>query len=199
MRVRRVGRDAVLVECADADQVRATYAEARRRVSARDIVPAAATVLIDGLDPGELASLMDDIGTWDTAPVAEDPGTPVELPVRYDGPDLAVVARLWECDTDEVARLHMECEFVVAFCGFAPGFAYCTGLPERLWVPRRDEPRSRVPPGSVGLAGEFTGVYPTATPGGWQLVGHTDVELWRPDEEHPALLTPGTAVRFVDA
>ena len=79
---------------------------------------------------------------------------------------------------DEVVATHTGTELVVAFCGFAPGFPYCTGLPERLAVPRLDSPRTRVPAGSVGLAGPFTGVYPTASPGGWRLIGRTDLVLW---------------------
>ena len=89
-------------------------------------------------------------------------------------------------------------ELTVAFVGFAPGFAYCTGLPPELAVPRLDRPRARVPAGAVGLAGEYTGVYPTASPGGWRLVGRTDARLWDTDRDEPALLTPGTRVRFVE-
>ena len=97
-----------------------------------------------------------------------------------------------------VAR-HGEVEFVSAFCGFAPGFAYLAGLPEKYAVPRLDSPRSRVPAGAVGLAGAWCGVYPTASPGGWRLLGRTDATLWDPDRSRPALLAPGTRVRFVPA
>jgi KipI family sensor histidine kinase inhibitor len=99
----------------------------------------------------------------------------------------------------EAVATHTSTDFVVAFCGFAPGFAYCTGLPDELTVPRHADPRPRVPAGSVGLAGEFTGVYPTASPGGWRLLGRTDLTLWEPDREQPATLAPGTRVRFVQA
>ena len=102
-------------------------------------------------------------------------------------------------DAAEVARIHRETEFMVAFCGFAPGFAYCTGLPADLAVRRRSEPRARVPAGAVALAGEFTSVYPSASPGGWQLIGSTTLEVWRDDPTRPALLAPGHRVRFVDA
>jgi KipI family sensor histidine kinase inhibitor len=98
---------------------------------------------------------------------------------------------------DEVVATHTASDLVVAFCGFAPGFAYCTGLPERLAVPRLDSPRARVPAGSVGLAGPFTGVYPTESPGGWRLLGRTDLVLWDEERDPPATLSPGTAVRFV--
>jgi KipI family sensor histidine kinase inhibitor len=100
---------------------------------------------------------------------------------------------------DEVVTTHTGTELVVAFCGFAPGFPYCTGLPERLAVPRLDAPRTRVPAGAVGLAGPFTGIYPTASPGGWRLIGHTDLVLWDTDRDPPATLVPGTRVRFVAA
>ena len=93
---------------------------------------------------------------------------------------------------------HGAVEFVSAFCGFAPGFAYLSGLPEELYVPRLDEPRSKVPPGSVGLAGQFTGVYPRSSPGGWQLIARTEETLWDLERDPPALLSPGTRVRFTD-
>ncbi|GAA3308229.1 hypothetical protein GCM10020295_69690 [Streptomyces cinereospinus] len=121
----------------------------------------------------------------------------VELPVRYDGPDLADVAALWGVSEPEVARIHAGTEFRVAFCGFAPGFGYLTGLPPHCHVPRRATPRTAVPAGSVALAGPYTGVYPHASPGGWQLIGSTDAVLWDPARVPAALLSPGTRVRFV--
>ncbi len=121
----------------------------------------------------------------------------VELPVRYDGPDLADVAALWGVPEREVARIHAATEFRVAFCGFAPGFGYLTGLPARYDVPRRATPRTAVHAGAVGLAGPYTGVYPRASPGGWQLIGTTDAVLWDTAREPAALLSPGTRVRFV--
>jgi KipI family sensor histidine kinase inhibitor len=99
-------------------------------------------------------------------------------------------------DPDEVVRIHLGTVFVVAFCGFAPGFAYCTGLPDGFTVRRRPEPRPRVPTGSVALAGEFTSVYPRSSPGGWQLIGTTDTVLWDETREPPSAIAPGTIVRF---
>jgi KipI family sensor histidine kinase inhibitor len=201
MHTRRVGAQALLVECADLAEVEATYAAVLSRadeLGAVDIVPAARTVLLDGLRDVIAAELLVD----SLEPAAAGPGPEarfVEIPVTYDGPDLAEVARQWEVDTSEVGRIHRDTEFVVAFCGFAPGFAYCTGLPAELVVRRRAEPRARVAPGSVALAGEFTSVYPSASPGGWQLIGSTSVPVWRPEADRPALLEPGTRVRFVDA
>jgi len=87
----------------------------------------------------------------------------------------------------------------VAFCGFTPGWAYLAGLPEELAVPRLDTPRAKVPAGSVGLADRYAGIYPTASPGGWRLIGHTDVTLFQPDRTPPALLVPGTRVRLVQS
>jgi KipI family sensor histidine kinase inhibitor len=202
MRARRVGQHGLLVECADAREVEAAYAVLRARateIGATDIVPAARTVLLDGLhEPGAAADLVAGLSPAPTDRASAERRL-VEVPVRYDGPDLAEVARQWRVSPDEVARIHQETEFVVAFCGFAPGFAYCTGLAADLGVRRRTAPRARVPAGSVALAGEFTSVYPTASPGGWQLIGSTDLEVWQPEAERPALLAPGTRVRFRDA
>ena len=119
--------------------------------------------------------------------------------MTYDGPDLAEVARLTGLDESEVVAAHTGTPWRIAFGGFAPGFAYLTGGDERLRVPRRDEPRTTVPAGAVGLAGEFSGVYPRPSPGGWQLIGSTEARLWDPDRDPPALLEPGGWVRFVEA
>ncbi|MBB5118282.1 allophanate hydrolase [Streptomyces eurocidicus] len=195
-----VGRHALLVELDTAEQAQALHAELLRRRAAgelppvREIVPAARTVLLDGLDdPGALAA---DLAGRPVPPLATADGEPLVLPVRYDGPDLAEVAALWGVAEDEVARIHSGLEFRVAFCGFAPGFGYLTGLPERLRVPRRATPRTAVPAGSVGLAGPYTGVYPRSSPGGWQLIGRTDAVLWDAGRQPAALLAPGTRVRF---
>ncbi|QLE71034.1 allophanate hydrolase subunit 1 [Streptomyces rectiverticillatus] len=196
----RVGPHALLVEVAGTGEAQALHAELLRRRAAgtlppvTEIVPAARTVLLDGLaDPQALAA---DIVHWDVPPLAAAGSEPVVLPVRYDGADLAEVAALWGVAEDEVARLHSGLEFRVAFCGFAPGFGYLTGLPEHLHVPRRATPRTAVPAGAVGLAGPYTGVYPRSSPGGWQLIGRTDAVLWDVEREPAALLAPGTRVRF---
>jgi KipI family sensor histidine kinase inhibitor len=195
MDIRRFGRDHVLVELDDEQQALALYDEARRRgVGASDIVSAARTVLFEGVrDAAALASSLPD---WDVRPSAAS-GELVEVPTTYDGADLEDVARRWDMTRDEVVATHTGHELVVAFCGFAPGFPYCTGLPERFAVPRLDSPRTRVPAGAVGLAGLFTGIYPTESPGGWRLLGRTELRLWDPDRDPPATLRPGTRVRFV--
>ncbi|MEV7419511.1 allophanate hydrolase subunit 1 [Streptomyces sp. NPDC089919] len=198
MRVLRVGADALLVEVDSAAAVTALHAELLRRRAAgelagvREIVPAARTVLLDGV--AEPAALAARLPGWPVPPPAETDGPEVVVPVRWDGPDLAEVASLWGAPVPEVMG---SASFRVAFCGFAPGFGYLTGLPERFHVPRRATPRTAVPPGSVALAGEFAGVYPRSSPGGWQLVGSTDAVLWDPAREPAALFAPGTRVRFV--
>jgi KipI family sensor histidine kinase inhibitor len=197
MRFIPVGHDAVLVEVADTEEATALYREARRReVDAVDVVPAACTVLFSGV--GDVPALTDAIHGWSFDRVTSAPTRVVDVPTVYDGPDLEAVARRWDMTVREAVVTHTSYELTVAFCGFAPGFAYCTGLPGRLAVPRLDRPRTRVPAGSVGLAGEFTGVYPTASPGGWQLLGTTEIRLWDDSRDEPATLSPGTRVRFVE-
>ncbi len=195
------GEDALLAEVATTADATSLYAAALAersagRIGAVDLVPGARTVLFDGVT--DLAGLRDWLEEWRPG-AAAGAGTArtVEVPTRYDGADLADVARRWDMTREEAVATHAGSPFVVAFCGFAPGFAYCTGLPERLAVPRLAEPRPRVPPGSVAVADVFTGVYPTASPGGWRLLGRTDLVLWDPAAPEPAVLAPGTRVRFV--
>ncbi|MDN5896482.1 MAG: allophanate hydrolase subunit 1 [Nocardioides sp.] len=192
MRLIPFGPDATLLEVADATEALDLALWLRERVDAREIVPAAATVLVSHATD-DLASV---VGQWTPSGGLEE-GSLVEVPVTYDGPDLTDVADHWGVPVDEVVSSHVSAHHVAAFSGFAPGFAYLAH--DGGWddVPRRAAPRSRVEPGSVGLAGPYTGIYPTASPGGWQLIGHTDIELWDQDREPPALLAPGTRVRFV--
>lgn len=202
MRTLPVGDHALLVEVSSGEQAQALHAELVRRraegsLAVREIVPAARTVLLDGLaDPARLAA---ELTAAEVPPAPPRAGEAVELRVRYDGPDLADVAAQWGVSPREVARIHAGTEFTVAFCGFAPGFGYLTGLPARYDVPRRDTPRTQVPAGSVALAGPYTGVYPRSSPGGWQLIGTTDAVLWDHARVPAALLSPGTRVRFVEA
>jgi KipI family sensor histidine kinase inhibitor len=120
----------------------------------------------------------------------------VEIPVVYDGVDLDAVAQRWGISAEQAVARHAGVEFVAQFCGFAPGFAYLAGLPPALRVPRRSTPRTIVPAGSVALADTWCGIYPVASPGGWQLIGRTSVTVWDPAADPPALLSPGTRVRF---
>ncbi|MCW2834278.1 MAG: Allophanate hydrolase subunit 1 [Nocardioides sp.] len=194
VRIIPVGDHARLVEVADARAAVSLALWARERgIPATEIVPGAATVLFDGLDGGiDLPAALDAWSQEEPVPA----GRQVVVPVVYDGPDLAAVAALWAVAVDEVVRRHTSVEFTSAFCGFAPGFAYLAGLPSEWAVPRLDQPRARVEPGSVGLAGAWCGVYPTASPGGWQLLGRTEAPLWDLARDEPALLSPGTGVRF---
>lgn len=132
-----------------------------------------------------------DVGT-----ASADQQAHVTIDVVYDGEDLDEVARLTGLSPDEVVAAHTAAPLQVGFGGFAPGFAYLIGGDERLHVPRRAEPRTKVPVGSVGLAGEFSGIYPRETPGGWQLIGRTEAVLFDVERDPPALLTPGTTVQF---
>jgi KipI family sensor histidine kinase inhibitor len=200
VRALRYGSRALLVECADPAQVAALHADLLRRRAAGilppcdDLVPAELTVLIDGLaDPDALAR---DLADWSPAPAPPGTAALTRIPVDYDGADLAQVAESWQMSVAEAVDLHAQGEYQVAFCGFVPGFAYLTGLPQRYWLPRRATPRTSVPTGSVAVAGPYTGVYPRSSPGGWHLIGTTDAPLWDLARPEPALLGPGARVRF---
>ncbi|MGZ5403013.1 MAG: 5-oxoprolinase subunit B family protein [Nocardioides sp.] len=191
-----VGRQAVLVEPADPAACTDLAGWLRERTPAHDVVPSAETVLVDGVE--DVASLLTLLDDWRPGELSSA-GELVEIPVHYDGPDLDDVAARWGTTPEQVVARHTSIDFVSRFCGFAPGFAYLSGLPDALAVPRLDSPRTSVPVGAVGLAGAWCGVYPTASPGGWRLLGRTDTALWDATREPPALLAPGTRVRFVRA
>ncbi|WP_421734849.1 5-oxoprolinase subunit B family protein [Cellulomonas sp.] len=203
-RVLPYGDDAVLVELADLaevraldDAVRAARATDPEAAAIVDQVPAARTLLLrvrDGADAGSLPVERWWAGRTDAA--RETATTEVVLEVVYDGADLDDVARLAGLSVDDVIARHTGAQYTVAFGGFMPGFAYLVGLDPVLRVPRLDSPRERVPAGSVAIADEFSAVYPAATPGGWRLLGRCDVRLFDVDREPPALLQPGTRVRF---
>jgi KipI family sensor histidine kinase inhibitor len=166
-----------------------------------DLVPAARTLLVR-FDPRRIdratlnAAIAAATVRADQPDRLDAPRPAVIVPVHYDGPDLDAVAAGSGLSTDEVIARHIGAEYVVAFCGFAPGFAYLTGLDPRLHVARLDSPRAAVPAGAVGVAGEYTAAYPRSSPGGWRLIGRTDAALWDLNRPDPALLTPGARVRF---
>lgn len=195
------GDRALLVEVADPAAVAGLRAALERAPlpGQQELVPAARTVLVlldrppSDADRAALRAVRPDPGA------AAGQGELVEIPVVFDGPDLADVAKLTGRPLPELVAQLTGAELTVAFGGFAPGFGYLTGLPEGLHVPRRATPRTRVPAGSVGLAGPYAGIYPTASPGGWQLVGRTDAVLFDVGREPPALLRPGVRVRLRDA
>ncbi|MDQ1744102.1 MAG: hypothetical protein QOE23_2441 [Pseudonocardiales bacterium] len=197
------GTGAVLVELAGAENVLPSRDAllSQGHPAVRAVVPAARTVLVE-FDPDAVA--VADLRAWmerclaAPAPPATgaEPDPPVELAVRYDGADLPFVARQCGLPVAEVIRRHSAAEYTVQFCGFAPGFGYLSGLDPALRLPRLASPRPAVPAGSVAIAGEFTGVYPRSSPGGWLLLGRTDAVLFDLDRRPPALLRPGTAVRL---
>ncbi|HWL44159.1 MAG TPA: allophanate hydrolase subunit 1 [Ilumatobacter sp.] len=161
-----------------------------------DVVPAAETVLVTCTDATALAALHPNLDA--VVPVAVDGSERpvVTIPVRYDGADLDDVAAVAGISVDDVVASHVGVEYVAAFCGFSPGFAYLAGLPSALHLPRRASPRARVPAGSVAIANGYSAVYPRASPGGWHLLGSTDAVLFDARAERPALVQPGDRVRF---
>ena len=211
-RVRECGDSMLLVEFeaeinpATNDRViaLATAVRARAPRGVHDIVPGycAVGVHFDPLqtDLAALERLIDGaLARVEAAPaVGERPV--VEIPVQYggeSGPDLETVAEFAGCDPDEVVRRHLSRIYRVYMLGFVPGFAYLGRVDRSIAAPRRRVPRERVPAGSVGIAGEQTGVYPSETPGGWQLIGRTTVRMFDPSRPTPSLLAAGDAVRFV--
>jgi KipI family sensor histidine kinase inhibitor len=198
MRVLPYGDRALLVEVPDLAAVAAVRGALERSPlpGQRELVAAARTVLVvlDRPPAATDAAALRDLSLEPAAGRVEAPD--VDLPVVFDGPDLAEVAQLTGRPVPVLVDTLTSTEFTAAFAGFAPGFAYLTGLPPELHVPRRATPRTRVPAGSVGLAGPFAGAYPRASPGGWQLIGRTDAVLFDVDRNPPALLVPGARVRF---
>ncbi|GAB2845600.1 allophanate hydrolase subunit 1 [Actinocorallia aurea] len=192
MEIRPAGDRALLIETGAPHALRAAIAEAGL-AGVAEIVPGERTVLVVFTGPvgdaaGRIAAL--------EAGAAEARGRLVEVPVVYDGADLAEVSELTGLPVAEVVRRHSAAEYTVAYLGFSPGFGYLTGLAEALVLPRKATPRTSVPAGSVAIAGPYTAVYPSASPAGWHLIGRTDLRLWDPDREPPSLLEPGDRVRF---
>ncbi len=160
-----------------------------------DVVPAARTVLVSCADAAALDDAVTRFG--EVVPVSTSSDTAaVTINVVYDGDDLTEVASSTGLTVDELIDLHTAPEYRVAFCGFAPGFGYLTGLPSVLHLPRRPSPRISVPAGAVAIAAEYAAVYPRSSPGGWHLLGTTDATLFDVERDPPAVLQPGTSVRF---
>ncbi|WP_208322176.1 5-oxoprolinase subunit B family protein [Paramicrobacterium fandaimingii] len=199
--IRAVGDLALLVECASLSEVMALHRGlADRPGCVIDVVPAARTILVIVArhhDVEPVRRWLADAALVPAAPAADS--EPVLIDVHYDGADLADVARHTGLSEREVIACHTRSTWRVAFGGFAPGFAYLVTDHERLAVPRRASPRTEVPAGTVALAGAFAGVYPRSSPGGWQLIGSTDADLWNVERQHPALLEPGAVVVFREA
>ncbi len=193
---RPVGERGLLVELADnrAAQQLARHVRAHLSGRVQEIVPGHTTVLIVGIEErlpaAELAGFR---------PGADSPGRAADsltITVTYDGPDLHGVAAACGFSPEEVVRRHTRAQYTVAFIGFAPGFAYLIGGDPNLRPGRRDQPRERVPAGAVAIAGEYAAVYPRPSPGGWQLIGHTDAVMFDAERDPPALAGAGARVRF---
>lgn len=199
LRSRLVGERGLLVEAADAAQIVALTHWIRGRavaIEVDDIVPGVCTVFVIGA-PAALERLADALPTAALASASSAPGRRVVVPVRYDGADLADVAERSGLSVRDVVRLHSGAEYRVDFFGFAPGFAFLSGLPALLRLPRRDSPRTRVPEGSVAIANEYTAVYPSASPGGWHLIGtRTGPALWDAHAAQPNAIDVGDLVVF---
>lgn len=201
MRVLPSGSTALLVELDALEDVLALHAALADEVpdGVVDMVPGARTLLLV-TDPSVASLQSVEAAVRRATPRRDrrDAGELVEIPVVYDGEDLADVAALLSVEPAEVVRRHADQEWTVAFGGFVPGFGYLTSASGGWDLPRRRSPRTRVPAGSVGLAGGFSGVYPRESPGGWQLIGRTDLAMFDLSREPAALLRPGVRVRFVD-
>lgn len=199
MRLLRCGNNAVLIEVDNldaVDAVRVALAAAADRGQLPglvELVPAARTVLAAGADVQRVRTVLASADLVHRPPRS---AREVRIPVRYDGPDQELVAKTAGISVAELTELHSGARYSVAFTGFVPGFGYLVGLPEPLIQARLERPRTRVPAGSVGIAGEFTGIYPRSSPGGWRLIGHTETVLFDTQREPPALLVPGDLVGF---
>jgi KipI family sensor histidine kinase inhibitor len=196
--VKRVGDRATLLELADNAAVHAAAHAARQQLGQQleDVVPGHTTLLLVWKE-GHVVS---DLETLEHASKADttETGPTVTIPVNYDGVDLEAVAAKLDMSPEAVAELHSEAEYTVAFMGFAPGFPYLiAGEPfPLLELPRLETPRTEVPAGAVAVAAGYCGIYPRSSPGGWNLLGQTDVVLFDAARDRPALLEPGTRVRF---
>jgi 5-oxoprolinase (ATP-hydrolysing) subunit B len=198
--VRSAGERAVVLDCgAQAAGVASAVRLLADRLDVRlaDVVPGAATVLVVAANPVNLQRFLGTLDGLEPAEAARTSGDVVEIPCRYDGPDLAEVAAATGLSVTEVIARHSATTYEAAFTGFAPGFAYLSGLDPVLRLARRSSPRPRVPPGSVAIADGYSAVYPRASPGGWHLLGSTDAVIFDAAREPAALIVPGTRVRFV--
>ena len=195
--LRSAGDHAVLVDLPDSAAAARVAGALAGRSDLVDVVPGHRTVLVTwaagARRPHDLEQL---VGSALSGTAAPEPERSVEIPVVYDGADLEEVARLAGLSAEEVVERHAAAEYVVAFIGFAPGFAYLIGGDERLAVPRLPKPRARVPAGSVAVAGPYSGIYPRESPGGWRLLGRTSLTLFDSQRAEPALLGNGDRVRF---
>lgn len=195
--VHRYGDTAVFIRCEPSQA--ALIAETCRQQfpSAADAWCGDGSVLVQFREPiVDAASLVREIQQLKLPATQVSANSVVTLPVTYNGPDLEAVAQESGLSVAEVVACHSTAEYRVAFCGFAPGFAYLYGLDPRLILPRRASPRAEVTAGSVAIAAQYSAVYPRSSPGGWHILGTCQSELFNPLQARPALLMPGLTVRF---
>lgn len=201
LKIMTCGDRAFLLELAGVDEVLRYHAslQAADISGVVDLVPAARTILVQ-IDPA-VTELRVVLGTVEKLQIVprrgSDESPAVDIPIRYDGPDLTELSARLGVTPDEFIRRHSSQTWTVAFTGHAPGFGYLVGAGERFDVPRRQERRPEVPAGAVAMAGRFTGIYPRPSPGGWQVIGTTEVPVWNVERTPPALLSPGQQVRFI--
>ncbi|GAA0586494.1 5-oxoprolinase subunit PxpB [Actinomadura livida] len=199
MKVVRAGDAALLVEAADLATAHRLNAALRDEPlpGVVDVVPGERTVLVVAEPAADLGRLAERLTRLRLPDDAGGDAEPVEIPVTYDGADLDEVADLTGLSRGEVVRRHRAATYTVAYLGFSPGFGYLTGLDPALRVARRASPRTSVPAGSVAIADRYAAVYPSASPGGWRLLGRSELRLWDVTRDPPSLLRPGMRVRFV--
>lgn len=213
MLIKPCGETALLIDLSDSDtnplnaaiKLRAAIESASASGAIpgiAEIIPAAATVLVH-IDPAlvhlsDAAQLIAELDCEDTEDQASSAHSHIEIPVSYSGPDLESLARHLQLSPQKLIKLHGELTWTAAFGGFAPGFMYLVSEDFPFTVPRLASPRTAIPAGSVALAGGFSAVYPQSSPGGWQLIGHTEVAMWDTQRRNPALIQPGDTVRFIN-
>jgi KipI family sensor histidine kinase inhibitor len=198
MKIRPMGDSALVCEVEDLATVHRLRAAIRAAAfdDVVDVVPGWRTVLVTATEPAAVSQLARALPTLALPPSEHAGGREHVIPVEYDGPDLDDVARHTGLTVDDVVRRHARATYTVAFLGFQPGFPYLAGLDRALTTPRKATPRTDVPAGAVGIAGDVTGIYPQSSPGGWQIIGSTRASLFDSTREQPALLAPGDTVRF---
>lgn len=198
--IRRAGERGLLIERDDNETIHVLAAAARELwgIELEEVIPGHNTLLLVWQEGSELpddaaSTLVDILGHRGPQ---EPTGATVTVPVRYDGPDIEVVAELAGVPAGDLPDLHSTRVYTAAFVGFSPGFAYLLGGDERLAVPRRTDPRVRVEAGSVAIAAGYTAIYPSDGPGGWHIIGHTDLRVFDRSRDQPLLIEPGTNVIF---
>lgn len=197
--IRRAGNRSLLIDLAGPAAALALSAllEDEPLPGQKEVLPGAGSVLLSFDTPAAARRAVAVLGTLEPGGLPPDAGKLLDIPVHYDGEDLDEVAALTGLSREAVIAVHCSHPWLAVFGGFAPGFAYLAPTGGRLFVPRRSRPRTRVPAGSVALAGGYSAIYPGTSPGGWQLIGHTNAQLWSLERDEPALLRAGDRVRFL--